>query len=271
MIKLTVIIVAYNSEDFIESCVRSLLKNLPISSEVIVIDNNSSDSTVEKLESFLPKINLIKSDKNIGFAKGNNLAAKSAKGDYLFLLNPDTETTHPIFDELIEFYQENNNTGIVAPKLIMPDGNIQPSVRKFPTVWGAIKEFILGVRYSYDPYIPKGNTPVVAEMVYGAAMLIKKEFFETLGGFDEKFFLYYEDSDLCMRATRAGKIVYYYPRVTIKHLVGATKSEFDRNKLNNESLIKYHGRVNAVLLRCLFLIPRIQRKLGIIFGLRRSG
>lgn len=268
--KLSIIIVSFNSEDFIEDCLKSLFKYLLKEGEVIVVDNNSSDGTVKKLEGFVPKIDLIKLAQNLGFAKANNLAAKKAQGQYLFFLNPDTQIIQPVFSQLIDFYERNSDAGIVAPKLIQADGKVQESVKNLPTIWGAIKEFIFMIPNSYTQYAPKSSEPVQVECVYGAALLIKKDFFDKLGGFDEKFFLYYEDVDLCKRVNQADKKIYYYPGVSIKHLVGASKSEFDRNKLNNESFRKYHGRFSTAILEWLFLIRRICRKLGIIIGLRRN-
>lgn len=259
--KLSIIIVAYNSENFIEKCVKSLLKNLPSSSEVIIIDNNSSDGTVKRLKNFLPKILLIESDRNLGFGKANNLAAKKAKGEYLFFLNPDTEVLQPIFDELVEFYEGEKDAGIVSPKLVQMDGRVQESVKRLPTILGAVREYILGIPHAYSQYAPQTNKPLEVESVYGAAMLIKKDLFQEVNGFDEKFFLYYEDVDLCKRIKTLGKKIYYYPNVLIKHMVGATKSEQNRYRLNKDSFNKYHGFFEAFILQVIFLIPRLRRRL----------
>lgn len=261
MNKLSVIIVSYNSGKFIKKCVNSVLKNLPDDGEIIVIDNASTDKTLE----ILSKCKVIESKINLGFSKGNNEAVKEAKGEYLFFLNPDTEIPSQagddknFFSELINFYEQNPDAGIVGPKLVMENGRVQPSVRKLPSVWGAFQEYILGIKNSYEQYVPEGFKPVEVEMVYGAAMLIKKDLFEKLRGFDEKFFLYYEDADLCKRVRNLGKKIYYFPKVSIKHLVGATKSDLDRSKINWQSAEKYHGLIGATLLRLIFLVPRLRR------------
>lgn len=267
--KLSVIIVAYNSENFIERCITSLRDHEigPKQSsedwmEIIILDNASQDGTVKMLKKFLPEIKLIESSENLGFSKGNNKAVKEAKGEYLFFLNPDTELERPVLKELIDFYENTPETGIVGPKLEMGSGKTQPSVRKLPTVIGAFKEYVLGIKNSYEQYVPFGNDPVEVESVYGAAMLIKKELFEKAGGFDEKFFLYYEDADLCKKVRELGKKIYYYPGVLIKHLVGVTKSEIDKYKLNLESAKKYHGQLGAFILQLIFLVPRLRRHYG---------
>lgn len=256
-VKISVVIVSYNSQGFIEKCINSVLKNLSEKGEVIVLDNASSDKTVDILKKFGNKIKLINSDKNLGFAKGNNLAVKEAVGEYLFFLNPDTEIQRPIFDELIKFYETTVDARIVTPKLIMPNGQIQPSVRKLPTIWRALMEYILDIKNSYSEYVPSGDKPQVVEMAYGAAWLLKKDIFEKLKGFDEKFFLYYEDVDFCNRLKKIGKKVYYYPKVSIKHIVGATKSEQDKYKLNLESAQKYHGWFKFALLQLIFRLRRL--------------
>lgn len=255
--KVSVIIVSYNSENFIEKCVTSVLKNINFG-ELIILDNSSTDKTVEVLEKFSGKIKLIKSSENLGFSKGNNRGAKEASGEYLFFLNPDTELEKPI-EELVDFYEKTPNAGIIAPKLIMENGKIQASVRKLPSVLGAFKEYILGVRNAYSEYVPSTESPIEVEMVYGAAMLIKKDLYEKLNGYDEKYFLYYEDVDFCKRTRDLGKKIYYYPKLSIKHLVGATISGQNRYKLNYQSSVSYHGLVGAFILQIIFLIPRLRR------------
>ncbi|MBI2596208.1 glycosyltransferase family 2 protein [Candidatus Daviesbacteria bacterium] len=248
---LSVIVVSYNSEQFIEKCIASVLKYLPDNSELIVLDNNSVDKTVDISKKFLPKIKLISIDKNLGFAKGNNKAANEALGDYLFFLNPDTWISKPIMEELIEFY-EAEDAGIVAPKLIMPNGHTQSSVKNLPTVWGAFKEFILGVQNSYGEFVPKTEKPIAVQVVYGAALLISKKLFDQIGGFDEKYFLYYEDVDLCRKVLNKDKKIYYYPAAAVNHIVGGTKSSQDKYRLNFKSAILYHGYFKFLILQIIF-------------------
>jgi len=265
MNKLSIITVSYNSEDFIENFIKSVLKFKPENSELIILDNNSSDKTIDVLKKYDGKLKLVRSLENLGFSKGNNRAVKEADGDYLFFLNPDTELTEPI-DELIKFYEENPSAGLVAPKLVMGNGQVQASVKKLPTIWGAIKEYVFGIQNAYSEYAPKENSPIEIESVNGAALLIKKEYFEKLGGFDQKFFLYYEDVDLCQRIRAFGKKIYYYPAVSIKHLVGATKSSQNRYELNLKAAQIYHGKFAAFMLYLIFWIPRIKRRLKIVSG-----
>jgi GT2 family glycosyltransferase len=259
---LSIITVSYNSQDFIEKYLKSVLKYKPANSEVIVLDNCSSDETARVLEDYQDKITLIRSEENLGFAKGNNKAVnEGASGDYLFFLNPDTELTGDIFPELIKFYESDKNMGLVGTKLILPDGATQQSVKKLPTIWGAFKEYILGIKHAYSQYIPKGDNPQEVDCIYGAAMLIRRELFNNVGGFNEKYFLYYEDVDFCRKIKNIHKKIFYYPLVSIKHLVGAAKSTQDRGVLNQRSAKIYHGTLGLFFLNLIFLVPRLRRRL----------
>lgn len=259
--KASIIIVSYNSEDFIEKCISSVIKNTNNDTEIVVLDNASTDQTFKILEKFVPQIKLLKSEINLGFGQGMNKAIDSALGEYLFLLNPDTEVHQSFIDRVVAFYQSDENIGLVGVKTILPDGEIQKTVKKEPTLFGAFAEFILGVKNSYSEYVPKGDKPKEVEVIYGAAVLIKRDLFKNVGGFSDKYFMYYEDVDLCRKIRKAGKKIYYYPQVAIVHLVGATKSSFDKSRLNYQSSVIYHGGFGAFILRLIFLYPRIKRKI----------
>ena len=187
-IKLSVITVTYNNEDVINDYLTSLLGNLPLNSEIIIIDNNSTDQTREILK-LKENIKLIENKENMGFSKGCNLGAKQANGEYLFFLNPDTKILDNTLNKLVEYLEENQDVGIVAPQLVEFNGRVQQSVRKSPTLFGAIKEYYFGIAESYVAYVPLGNDPVEVETVVGGAMLIGRELFKKLGGFNEKYFM----------------------------------------------------------------------------------
>lgn len=261
----SVIIVTFNCEDFIDNCVKSVLKFLPENGEIIIIDNKSTDKTLEKLRKYNsnPKIKILESDENLGFGKANNIASKLVEGEYLFLLNPDTELIEPVFNELIDFYKSRPDIGLVSPKLVSDEGKVQAVAQNLPTVLGAIKEYIFGKSAAYEQYVPTGDSSVKVEAVYAAAVLIKKDLFLELGGFDDKFFMYYEDIDLCRRLRGYGKSVYYFPGVKVKHLIGGARATLNRNSLNLESSKKYHGLAGFLLLQIIFLIPRLRRKFGL--------
>ncbi len=255
MLKLSIIIITFNCEQFVEKCIASVLKFLPDRAEVIVFDNASIDETISKLENFLPKIRLYKSEENLGFAKANNRAVENAFGEFLFFLNPDTVLTEPIFESLIRFYENTPKIGILAPKLIMENGKTQPSVIKLPSITGAIREFVFIQKGQYLPYAPEDKNPVEVECVFAAAVLIKKDFFLKLKGFDARYFMYYEDIDLCRRIKKIGYKIYYYPKYKLTHKVGGIKSE-KKQDLNLKSAFLYHGFFKGFIIQAILRLHR---------------
>lgn len=244
---ISVLTVTYNSEQFIERYLTSLNKHLPKNAEVIIVDSGSTDKTVKIIKKF--KVQLIESKENIGFGRGNNLAAKASSGEFLLLLNPDTELIDDSITKLLEFAQQHLEAGIVVPKLMKFDGSVQESVSKLPTIVGAIKEYYLGIKNSYKFYTPQGNEYVEVENAVGAAMLINKKIFEKAGGFDKKYFLYFEDLDLCRKVRKMGYQIIYYPKAVFKHIVGAAGGDSQkRREWLKDSARLYHGWFYETLL-----------------------
>lgn len=267
--KLSIITVTYNSQQCIQSYLDSVLKHLPPSSEVIIVDNLSQDATAQIVKQER-SVKLVENKKNLGFSKGNNIGAKVALGEYLFFLNPDIHVVDDSTNKLLEFAQSHPEAGLVAPRLIEPGGSTQASVKKLPTLLGVIREYWLGQRYAYEQYAPTTGQPIEVEAVYGAAMMIKKELLEKIGGFDERYFLFFEDLDLCRKIGKLGLKIIYYPRATFKHLVGASMSVgeqlpvglrtlawFFPNKRSGSRYYQiiseniYHGVLKALLIRLL--------------------
>lgn len=229
-VKVSVLTVTFNNAQTILGYLESLYKYLPRNSEIIIVDNNSTDATVDIIESFKSShrsnsVVLINNNDNPGFSVGNNQAAQRAKGDFLLILNPDIEIKRGSLEKLVSFIEDKTDVGILAPRLIMPDGKIQKSVKKLPTVWRVLKQYYLGVKNEYEEYAPGSEEPVEVEAVYGAAMLISKEVFRKIRGFDEKYFIYYEDLDLCRRIKAAGYKIVYYPKATFLHHIGGSRVE----------------------------------------------
>lgn len=242
--KLSIIIVNYNTNKFLDEC----LKSLPDNSEIIVVDNNSKEKPTSL------KAKTILNDKNLGFAKAVNIGLKNAKGKYIFLLNPDTKISAEAINKMINFYESHKDTGIVAPKLISRNNVIQKSVRKFPTVFGAFKEYILNQKGEYDFYIPDKTSQV--DVVVGACILIKKDLFKKIGGLSEKYFLYYEDIDLCRKVKRAGFKVYFLPDVEVFHQIGSSSTSNSYNLLVQSSKI-YHGLINYLIIKYIIKLSQI--------------
>lgn len=244
--KLSVIIVNFNTNKYLARCI----KYLPDDVEIIIVDNNSENKPK------LSKAKIILKDKNLGFAKAVNIGLKNSSGEFILLLNPDTKITSNDINKLINFYKGHDDCGIVAPKLIGKNNIVQKSVRKFPTVIGAFKEYILKQKGEYDFYLPAGKQVCQVDVVVGACMLIKKDLLEKIGGLSEKYFLYYEDIDLCKRVKQKGFNVYFFPESIIYHEVGVSSSPKSYNLLVRSSKI-YHGTLGHQIIKYIIKFGRL--------------
>jgi GT2 family glycosyltransferase len=214
-LKLSIIIVNYQSEKYLAKCISSIQeKVLGVEYEIIVVNNDKNTL----LEAKLPKeIKTINSGKNIGFGAACNLGSRMAQGEILCFLNPDTEI---ISEKITELIQEFNsaNIGIVGPRLVDKKNNTQEWIAGQEVT--ILSTLLNNLGYKRDKKIWESNSPVECAWVSGAAMFIRKDIFQKLGGFDEKFFMYFEDTDLCRRARQLGHKVLYFPEFLIKHLGG---------------------------------------------------
>lgn len=225
---ISIIIVTYKDKGFIRECVESYKRRIPkrLLVEIIVVDNNSGDGTREIAEN-LEGIKLIKNDRNIGFGKANNIGIQLAKGKYIFISNPDIFVYDNVLETLYDFMEENHKAGICAPKLLYPDDSDMHGARMWPkhfatplaqrsffgqTAWG---------RKVSSEYVLEADTQNLAHPVpwiVGAAMFIRKTALEKVGKcFDERYFIYCEDTDLCREFWQKGHEVWYVPYVQMTH------------------------------------------------------
>lgn len=253
--KLSTIIVNWNTKDLLMKSLESILANRPpVSFEVIVVDNNSSDGSQEMLKqrySGDERIKIIESSVNLGFAKANNIAARESSGEYIFLLNPDTEILGQAIASLVDYLDRHQEVGVVGPRIVNPDGSLQPSVRRFPTflasllVLSGLHRFFRPRTYFMDDFDYSRESEV--DQVMGAALMTRRAITERLGLFDEKFWLWYEEVDFCRRVKNAGHKIYYYPEGVVVHRGGESFSQLDvfsRKKAVGRSLVHYfhkHG------------------------------
>ncbi len=228
--ELSIITVTYNNEKTIDEYLKSTAESISEDSELIIVDNNSSDRTCQKILEFKAlnekkKIKLIECAENSGFSVANNIGANIASNSYLVFLNPDTKLYKNTLEILYEFISKNEKVGIVVPAIFTMNGKIQPSVRNLPTLNRAIGEYVFGKENLYSEYAPKTGGNIEVESAYGTCMMIKKNTFERVGGFNEKYFLYYEDLDLCRSIKKVGLKVYYIPGARISHVLGGSEDE----------------------------------------------
>lgn len=257
---LSVIIVNYNVKYFLEQCLCSVQRALGNDMEVFVIDNNSSDGSVEYLQQRFPFVRFISNKENLGFARANNQALQVATGKYVLFLNPDTIIPEDLFIECIEFMNSNADAGAMGVRMVDGRGRfLKESKRGFPTPWvafckmtGLTKLFPRSERFAryYMGHLSEKHIYEV-DALAGACMLVRKEVLDKTGGFDEQYFMYAEDIDLSYRIQQAGYKNYYFPKTPIVHFKGeSTRKDKHYVYLFYKAMIQFtrkHFRKNSAL------------------------
>lgn len=230
----SIIIVTYNSSLFIEACLTPVLEMPDV--EIVVVDNDSKDGTAALLKERFPSVTLIALQDNIGFGRACNIGVSASSGSFIFLLNPDAVAPAKAIRTLIEFCETHPRAGIVGGRLVDPSGLPLQSMGDRPTVvrlvlekpieWMAKRVSPCGILHrAIGKYCAKFRLPHVAEpvdWVSGAALCCRRQAWNNTGGFDENFFLYYEDVDLCLRAAHVGWEVWHVPTTVVSHQSGAS-------------------------------------------------
>ncbi|MCL4548449.1 MAG: glycosyltransferase [Bacteroidetes bacterium] len=243
MTDLSIIIVNYNVKEFLLNMLDSVQKAAKtISAEIIVVDNASDDGSVESIKEKFPSIKLIVNEKNIGFGAANNIAMLHALGKYFLLINPDTIVREDTFTKMISFFEQNPEAGIAGCKVLNADGTLQLACRRgFPGPWTSFTKVMglstlfpksrLFARYNLT-YLDENKTYEV-DAVSGAFMMMRKQVYDKIGGFDREFFMYGEDLDLCYRTQQAGYKVFYVHSTEIIHYKGEStkRSSMDETKV----------------------------------------
>jgi GT2 family glycosyltransferase len=223
--KVSILIVNFNGAQWLENCLSSLLQSSYPNREIIVVDNNSTDNSLTLLQNFHP-IQIIQSPTNLGFAGGNNLGLQHCSGDFILLLNNDTTVTPNFLEPLVHYLLKHPHVGIAQSKMLLPRFNNTLDVcGSFLTAFG----FPYHVGY-YKPDGPAYSKPYPVFSAKGACMILRRNILEHTGGFlfDDSFFCYYEETDLCHRAWLAGIETHFVPQSVIHHLHGATGGQPNR-------------------------------------------
>jgi GT2 family glycosyltransferase len=233
--KLSIVIICWNDWKVIENCLRSIFETTHgIDYEVIVSDNGSTDGSVEKIRHQFPSVRLIENRANLGFARGNNVGIREARGEYVLILNPDTIIHGGSLDRWIEFAGSHSEAGAFGCRVHNPDGSYQRSARPFPTIARYVIA-ALGLRFlgrlprpvlldEYEAW--QGDSEKEVDWQSGCCLLLRGDLLKKLGGFDERFFYQFEEVDLCKRVWEAGYRIRYTPEVTITHLGGQSVNRF---------------------------------------------
>jgi hypothetical protein len=228
---ITVVIVSYNTHDILRNCLDALYRNSrEIDMEVIVVDNASHDGTPDMIRAEFPMVRLIVNSMNSGFAAANNQAYAVSSGRYIVLLNPDAYLRPSSLANGIAFMDRNPLCGLCGGKIISPEGRLEPSARRFPSALSKLLTISgLSWRFSGSPVINRHefggfshDRPMEVDWVPGTFTIVRREMLENIGFFDERFYLYYEETDLCLRAKKEGWKVYFIPDAEVMHIGGAS-------------------------------------------------
>jgi GT2 family glycosyltransferase len=230
----SVVIVSFNTCDLLARCLRTLFQELKdIAAEIFVVDNASTDGSADMVESQFPSVRLIRSNVNRGFGAANNVALRSATGRYAILLNSDAFPEPQAFRRALGHMDANPTVALGGARLIGQDGSWQPSGRLFPSL---LNDFLtlsgLSARFPYSSFFGRAdrtwadiNCSAEVDWVPGAFSIIRRSALDQVGLFDEAFFFYYEEVDLCVRLKRAGWKVWYFADVVVVHLGGESSKK----------------------------------------------
>ncbi|MFJ7736030.1 glycosyltransferase family 2 protein [Lysinibacillus sp. NPDC097287] len=229
---LSIVIVNYNTKKLTIDCIQSVINSkLNFQYEIFVVDNASSDGSVEQIKKTFPPVYVISNKENVGFSKANNQAIKECNGRYILLLNSDTIVNEDTLDEMIRFMDGETNVGAVGCEVNLPDGTLDKAChRGFPTpeasfyyLIGLAKKFPNSPKYnSYHKSYMNMNEVHDIDCLVGAFMMVRREAIEQVGLLDEEFFMYGEDIDWCYRIKESGWRIVYNPTVSITHYKGAS-------------------------------------------------
>ncbi len=232
--RLSIIIVSFNTRHLLSKCLQSLFSQISNSNdiEVIIVDNASNDDTIEYLENKYPQVKIIRNTENVGFGKANNQGVAQAKGEWVLFLNSDTKFRDIILNEVLK--ECSNHSKIYGIKLLNRDGTIQPSAGYFPTLARLAAQMLFIddlplIKRMYKPYqqndINFYQKEQACDWVTGAFLLVSKQAFLSVNGYDESIFMYGEEIDLCYRLSKKGVTAKYNPSYSVFHLKGASSQD----------------------------------------------
>lgn len=227
--KVSVIIVTHNSRSAIGDCLAAIPEaSGRLTCEIIIIDNGSTDGTIEFIQAQAPHVLILEQNQNLGFGRACNLAAQKATAEFLLFVNPDASLDAGAVARLTEVFSSDDRTGFAVPRLRFPDDRFQPSCRRFPTIGnlvfarGSFVMQLLGRNKGGDGQYTLPDYPVTTEVqaVAGTVAMIRRDVFAQIGGFDPRFFLYMEDTDLCLRLNHNGYRNLFVPGAGAVHRWG---------------------------------------------------
>jgi GT2 family glycosyltransferase len=278
--KLSIIIICWNDLKMIQGCLDSIYQGTHATTfEVIVSDNGSTDGSVEFIRAHYPEVCVIENKANLRFAKANNVGIRASRGEYVLILNPDTIIHDGTLDKLVMFADEHPKAGAFGCKVLNPDGSYQESARPFPTLRGEwiAALYLRPLAYLSDWFISdtytgwRGDTQRTVDWLSGCSLFVRRDALERISGFDDQFFYYYEDTDLCRRIWQAGYTILFTPKMSITHLGGQSTKRFpiafqlDSEITKYRYFYKYFGKRGVRACRRASLISLFIRRSGYRF------
>jgi GT2 family glycosyltransferase len=275
--KLSVVIICWNDLKVIADCLQSIYRETStIPFEVIVSDNGSTDTSVEYIRTHFPEVRIVENGENLGFARGNNAGIGVAQGEYVLVLNPDTIVHDRALEKLVAYADRCRDAGAFGCRVLNPDGSYQDPARPIPTAFGYLisalnlrwlgrfsRLFDSDVYYGWD-----GQTERAVGFQSGCCILVRRDLLRRLGGFDDRFFYHFEESDLCCRIWKSGSKVMFYPGAAITHLGGQSVGRFpirfalETCRSRYRYFYKHFGRKGAIRMRWLILLYLGVRRVG---------
>lgn len=268
MIDLSIIIVSWNVKELLRQCLASVESGRgALNLQVIIVDNASTDKSGEMVAAEFPWVCLLRQQKNVGFSRGNNLGLATAKGRYLLLLNPDTQLVGTALSQMVAYLDAHPTVGALGPQLLFPDGKIQSSRRRFPTLATGFFEStwlqsVAPRSITHRYYMLDRPDDVISQVdwVMGASLMVRRQAYEDIGPLDEGYFMYSEEMEWQRRIKNAGWKVIYYPFAQVIHHEGKSSEQvvvqrhiyFQRSKLRYYRQV--HGRWAAGVLRAFLLV-----------------
>ncbi len=271
--EVSIIIVNYNVEKLLLKCLASIYNTKSkLVIEVIVIDNSSDDGSVDSIRNLFPQVIVISNKSNLGFPVANNQGLQLAKGEFIFLLNPDTELIEDSVSVLKNFMESSKDADIAAPQLLNSDRSIQKSIFRFPRIRYIVAEMFYLESLTKSKYYSEKNLKSIFEIdsASGAALFFRKKLTEKIGLLNEKLF-WIEDIDFCFRTRKSGGKVYYVPLTGIIHHSGQSAKKnynisISSQVINKIKFYKVHGNsIELYFVRCVSIVNVIMRL--IIFSL----
>jgi GT2 family glycosyltransferase len=268
--KLSVIIVTFNSEKFLKDCLESVYsQQTDFPFQVIIVDNSSYDNSVSFITENFPKVEIIKNSNNVGFALANNEGVRHSEAEFIMFLNPDTILKNNALQTLVDFMILHPQAGIVGPKIFNVDDSLQRTGVSFPSAWNLLTEILfLDKIFPYSKvfgghrklYLNPGQIHEV-DYLQGSCLLATRPVLDEVGLFDDTFFMYFEETDLCYRVKKKDYKIIYVPDSAIVHIGGSGMSYYDKKRLilyhqSYVQFLKKHYSQNQQSIIILFLLVR---------------